>query len=116
MPIIEDGVFQNFISSRETASVRLLSSGAMRADGWAHYPLIRMTNISIEPRGGSLADILGDTKDGVAHEHEHVVVDRRPPRELPVRLRDRMAHQGRQAHRDVPEPEPPGITTEFWGS
>ena len=37
----------------------------MRADGWQHLPLIRMTNISIEPREGSLADIIGDTKDGI---------------------------------------------------
>ena len=28
-------------------------------------PLIRMTNISIEPREGSLADIIGDTNDGI---------------------------------------------------
>ena len=66
VPILVDGVFENFISSRETASVLgLTSSGAMRADGWANYPLIRMTNISIEPREGSLADIIGDTDDGV---------------------------------------------------
>src|SRR4030095_1561046 len=66
VPILVGGVFENFISSRETASVLgLTSSGAMRADGWANYPLIRMTNISIEPREGSLADILGDTGEGV---------------------------------------------------
>jgi TldD protein len=66
MPIIVDGIFQDFISSRETASViGVPSSGAMRADGWQHLPLIRMTNVSIEPREGTLADILGDTDDGV---------------------------------------------------
>jgi TldD protein len=66
MPIIVDGIFQDFISSRETASViGVPSSGAMRADGWQHLPLIRMTNISIEPREGTLADILGDTDDGL---------------------------------------------------
>ena len=117
MPIIEDGVFQNFISSRETASVLgLPSSGAMRADGWAHpYPLIRMTNISIEPREGR-SPTSSAMKGRRVHEHEHVVVDRRPPRELPVRLRDRMAHQGQQAHRDVRNPNYTGITTEFWES
>ena len=65
-PIIVDGIFRDFISSRETASVLgLPSSGAMRADGWQHLPLIRMTNISIEPREGTLADIIGDTDDGI---------------------------------------------------
>jgi TldD protein len=66
LPIIVDGIFQDFISSRETASViGVPSSGAMRADGWQHLPLIRMTNISIEPREGTLADIIGDTDDGL---------------------------------------------------
>jgi TldD protein len=66
MPIIVDGIFQDFISSRETASViGVPSSGAMRADGWQHLPLIRMTNISIEPREGTLGDIIGDTDDGL---------------------------------------------------
>jgi TldD protein len=65
-PIIVDGIFQDFISSRETASaIGVPSSGAMRADGWQHLPLIRMTNVSIEPREGTLADIIGDTDDGV---------------------------------------------------
>jgi len=99
-PIIVDGIFRDFISSRETASVLgLPSSGAMRADGWQHLPLIRMTNISIEPRHHRRH------RRRHLHDHEHVVVDRRPPHQLPVRLRDRVAHPGRQAHRDVPEPE-----------
>ena len=41
------------------------SNGTSRADGWSHLPLIRMTNISLEPREGSLAEIIGDTKDGI---------------------------------------------------
>jgi len=66
VPLIEDGVFADFISSRETASVLgLRSSGAMRADGWQHLPLIRMTNINLEPREGTLAEIIADTREGV---------------------------------------------------
>jgi TldD protein len=64
--LIEDGTFQNFIASRETATV--VSSplaGAMRADGWQNLPLIRMTNINLEPGEGSRAEIIGDTKDGI---------------------------------------------------
>jgi TldD protein len=65
-PIIVDGIFQNFLTSRETAPVvGQRSNGTSRADGWSHLPLIRMTNISIEPRSGSLAEIIGDTKDGI---------------------------------------------------
>ncbi len=65
-PIIVDGTFQHFLTNRETAPVvGETSNGTSRADGWSHLPLIRMTNISIEPREGSLAEIIGDTKDGV---------------------------------------------------
>src|SRR5206468_13015313 len=38
------------------------------------------------------------------HGHEPVVVHRRQARELPVRLRDRLADQGRPADRRLPEP------------
>jgi TldD protein len=66
VPVVVDGELQNFLSSRETAGViGQTSAGAMRADGWQNMPLIRMTNISIEPREGSLADLIGETKDGI---------------------------------------------------
>ncbi len=66
VPIIVDGVFENFLSSRETAGVVGQTSNATsRADGWSHLPLIRMTNISIEPREGTLAEIISDTDRGI---------------------------------------------------
>ena len=117
VPIIEDGIFQNFISSRETASVLgLPSSGAMRADGWAHYPLIRMTNISIEPREGSLADIIGDTRDGVfmSTNTSWSIDDHRVNFqfgcEIAWRIKDGKLTQ---MYRN---PNYTGITTEFWRS
>ena len=117
VPIIVDGLFENFISSRETASVLgLPSSGAMRADGWANFPLIRMTNISIEPREGSLADLIGDTKDGVfmATNTSWSIDDHRVNFqfgcEIAWRIKDgRLAEMYRN-------PNYTGITTEFWGS
>src|SRR6266498_2736202 len=62
-----EAIFQNFLSSRETAPIVGIerSSGAMRADGWQNLPLIRMTNIDLEPGEGTLAEIIGDTKDGI---------------------------------------------------
>ena len=116
MPIIEDGVFQNFISSRETASVLgLPSSGAMRADGWAHHLLIRMTNIS-PSRARSLADILGDTKDGVfmSTNTSRSIDDHRVNFqfgcEIAWRIKDgKLTEMYRN-------PNYTGITTEFWGS
>jgi TldD protein len=48
-PIIQDGRFVGYMTSRETAAQigQPRSSGTMRADGWARLPLIRMTNVSL---------------------------------------------------------------------
>src|SRR5579871_4342461 len=50
-PIISDGLFTGYLSSRETAhAIHENRSGAtMRAEGWNRIPLIRMTNVSILP-------------------------------------------------------------------
>jgi TldD protein len=37
----------------------------MRADGWSRMPLVRMTNLHLEPGEGSLDDLLADVDDGV---------------------------------------------------
>jgi TldD protein len=117
VPIIVDGVFENFISSRETASVLgLPSSGAMRADGWANFPLIRMTNISIEPREGTLADIIGDTEDGIymATNTSWSIDDHRVNFQFGCEAAWRIRN-GRLAEM-YRNPNYTGITTEFWGS
>jgi TldD protein len=36
----------------------------MRADGWGSMPLIRMTNVHLEPGQGSLDELVADTPDG----------------------------------------------------
>ena len=37
----------------------------MRADGWSRMPLVRMTNLHLEPGEGSLDDLLADVDDGI---------------------------------------------------
>jgi TldD protein len=37
----------------------------MRADGWGRIPLIRMTNINLEPGDWSLEEMLADVKEGI---------------------------------------------------
>jgi TldD protein len=65
-PIIQDGIFVGYLSSRETAfKIKKKSSGAMRASAWNRIPLIRMVNINLEPQKGSLDELINDTKDGV---------------------------------------------------
>lgn len=50
-PIISNGLFTGYLSSRETAALVGLdrSGGTLRAEGWNRLPIIRMTNISILP-------------------------------------------------------------------
>jgi TldD protein len=64
-PVIENGKFVGYLTSRETAPVvNQRSNGAMRADGWGAIPLIRMTNINLEPGDVSFNDLMADTNDG----------------------------------------------------
>src|SRR6186997_1060623 len=70
VPIIKEGVFVGYRSSRETAPrIGRQSGGAMRADGWNRIPLIRMTNVNLLPKDGmTFDDIVADTDDGLLFE------------------------------------------------
>ncbi|MGI5835554.1 MAG: TldD/PmbA family protein, partial [Chloroflexota bacterium] len=66
VPIIQNGIFVNYLTSRETATVLgQQSNGSMRADGWNRIPLIRMTNINLEPGPWKLEDLIADTDEGI---------------------------------------------------
>ncbi|MDA8216639.1 MAG: TldD/PmbA family protein [Dehalococcoidales bacterium] len=64
--VIKNGIFVNYLTSRETAPLLgQTSNGTMRADGWDRIPLIRMTNINLEPGNWTFADLIADTDDGI---------------------------------------------------
>lgn len=77
-PIVEEGRFVNYLTSRETAwwlahhykrstprPPLPFSNATMRADGWGRLPLIRMTNISLEPGDWTLEDLIASTEEGL---------------------------------------------------
>ncbi|MBN9390616.1 MAG: TldD/PmbA family protein [Chloroflexi bacterium] len=66
-PLILNGIFQDYITDRETAAtLGQQSNGTSRADGWNRIPMIRMTNINLEPgNAGSLEDIIAATDEGI---------------------------------------------------
>jgi TldD protein len=65
-PVVERGILHGFLSSRETARmIGAGNGGSMRADGWSRMPLVRMTNLHLEPGEGSRDDLLGDVDDGI---------------------------------------------------
>jgi TldD protein len=117
-PLIEDGVFQRFISSRETAPViGEQSNGAMRADGWQNLPLIRMTNINLEPGdAGTLEDIIGDTEDGIymTTNSSWSIDDKRVNFQFGCEAAWRIRN-GKLTEL-YKNPNYTGITTELWGS
>lgn len=66
VPIISRGLLVNLLTSRETAHyLGGESNGTMRADGWNRIPLIRMTNINLEPGEWTLEQIIAETEEGL---------------------------------------------------
>jgi TldD protein len=64
--VIEDGIFRGYLTSRESAAaLGERSSGAARADGWARIPLVRMSNVSIEPGETPYEEIVASTRSGL---------------------------------------------------
>ena len=65
-PVVEGGILTGYLASRETSALigRDLG-GSMRADSWSRMPLVRMTNLHLEPGAGSLDDLLADVDDGL---------------------------------------------------
>jgi TldD protein len=64
--LVREGRFVGYLTSRETAPMLgQASNGTMRAESWAHIPLIRMTNINLEPGAWSPEALIADTDDGI---------------------------------------------------
>jgi TldD protein len=116
--IIRDGLFTGYMTSRETAAAagERYSNGTMRADGWARIPLIRMTNVSLEPGAQSLEEVLGGASRAIYMETNKSwsIDDKRYNFqfgcEIAWELRD-----GKRV-RMLKNPSYSGISTEFWNS
>ena len=64
--LVKDGMFVGYQASREDASqVDVPVSGSMRADGWQNLPLVRMTNINLEPGDWNKQEIIEETDKGI---------------------------------------------------
>jgi len=64
--LVKNGIFVGYLTSRETAQVlNQRSNGTMRAEGWNRIPLIRMTNINLEPGDWDFKELIADTKEGL---------------------------------------------------
>jgi TldD protein len=115
-PIITQGQFVGYMSSRETAAQigQARSSGTMRADGWARLPLIRMTNVSLLPGQQTLDDVF-DT-DGIYMETNRSwsIDDKRYNFQFGCEVAWEI--KGGKRARMLKNPTYSGISTEFWNS
>jgi TldD protein len=67
--IIHDGIFVGYMCNRANANMPFqFSCGFMRSEGWNNISLTRMANFNLEPKQGTLEELIRDTKDGVYME------------------------------------------------
>jgi TldD protein len=118
VPLVREGMFVGYLSSRETAPrIGRQSGGQMRADSWNRIPLIRMTNVNLLPKPGmNLDEIVADTDDGLflASNRSWSIDDRR----LNFQFATEFAREirGGQLGQLYKNPTYTGITYEFWRS
>jgi len=67
--LIKDGVLVGHLSNRESAArIGRTSTGAGMADGWQNPPIVRITNVILQPGTSSFDDLIGGIDDGVYME------------------------------------------------
>ncbi len=66
---VREGRWVGVLAGRDSASVAGLDyAGSVRADGWSRLPMVRMTNVGLEPGPHSLDEIIAATDDGIFME------------------------------------------------
>ena len=116
-PLIEAGVLRAALSDRGSAAAIGLgrSGGCARADGFARQPIVRMTNVSIDPGdAGTLGDLIAGTDDGLLLETNRSwsIDDRR----LHFQFGTEVAREirGGELGRLLRNPSYAGVTPQFW--
>jgi len=63
---VRDGQWVGVLAGRDSAAVAGLDyAGSVRSDGWSRLPMVRMTNVGLEPGPHTLAQMIADTPDGI---------------------------------------------------
>ncbi len=117
-PIITNGLFTGYLSNRETASAigENRSNGTMRTESWNRLPIIRMTNVSINPGTWKYDDLIADTDDAILMDTNRSwsIDDRRYHFQFSTEIGWEI--KGGKKGRMIKNPSYSGITTEFWNS
>ena len=115
--IVREGRWVGVLSGRDSAHLAGLAPGGMvRADGFNRMPMVRMTNVGLEPGDSSLEEIVADTKHGVlmATNRSWSIDDQR----LNFQFGCEIGWEVRDGKRTrmVKNPTYTGITPRFWAS
>src|SRR6478672_2184124 len=119
-PIITNGLFTGYLSSRETAHTigANRSGGTLRAESWNRLPMIRMTNISILPgdKPLTLEQLIAGTEHGILMQTNRSwsIDDKRYNFQFGCEIGWEIK-KGKRV-RMVKNPLYSGITTDFWNS
>jgi TldD protein len=66
---VREGIWVGVLAGRDSAAVAGLDyAGSVRSDGWRRLPMVRMTNVGLEPGPHTLEEIIAATDDGVFME------------------------------------------------
>jgi TldD protein len=63
---VRNGTWVGVLAGRDSAAVAGLDyAGSVRAEGWARLPMVRMTNVGLEPGPHTFDEIVAATDDGI---------------------------------------------------
>lgn len=66
---VRDGTWVGVLAGRDSAAVAGLDyGGSVRSDGWARLPMVRMTNVGLEPGPHTFEEIIASTDRGIYME------------------------------------------------
>ena len=114
--VIRNGRFRGYMTSRETAAAigATRSNGCMRADGWSRIPLIRMTNVSLEPGEQTLEQVFDGNGIYMETNRSWSIDDKRYNFQFGCEIGWEIRN-GRRV-RMLKNPSYSGISTEFWNA
>jgi len=65
--LVDKGIFVGYLTSRETAGALgvPIAIGSARAEGWQHFPIVRMVNVSLDPGSFTYQELLRGVDRGL---------------------------------------------------
>ncbi|MBI3996791.1 MAG: TldD/PmbA family protein [Candidatus Omnitrophica bacterium] len=115
--LVHKGRFVGYLNSRESAARLQLaaSGGAMRADGWSVPPLVRMTNVNLEPGQATLDELYHGVTHGylLSTNKSWSIDDRRLNFQFTTEIGWEIVNG--KVGAVVKNPLYTGITPKFWG-